>query len=138
MKKNCYLIIIVPWIVSLFFTTTAYAEPTYLECKVVNENNIGKQKYLSFSVKADEANGKITHTDSDMSFNEEGFFSANTIKYRVVVKIGANEPLIVIYTINRTTLDVIQEISLAPLFPDRTYERAKGSCQVVKVKDRKI
>ena len=59
------------------FVNLAWAEPVYLECPS------GEKR--EFSVKLDESNGKITHTNKDGDvFNAEGYFSANTVTYKLI------------------------------------------------------
>ncbi len=129
MKKTIKVIMMLG-IISYFIPTSVYAEPAYLECKTTNKD----KKVLSFSVKFNEANNKITHTGEYGTFNAEGFFSAKTIGYKIIGDFFAET-----YLIDRTTLEVTI-MYMDPEPPALPVEGLtyKGSCEVVVVKDRKI
>lgn len=135
MKKTIIGIMLLE-IISTSIVTLAHAEPAYIDCKATNIDG----KIRSFSVKLDEANGKITHTESGGSLNAEGHFSAKTISYKEDINLTSAVRWTYVYTINRTTLDVIIEHKVPSTFPSNALESKnfKGSCKVVKVKDRKI
>jgi len=116
--------------------TLADAEPVYLSCYLNTED--GKN---TFTVKLDESNGKVTHTrENGSAFNAEGFFSANTITYKVTV---AASKMIVSskYAIDRMDLslnrvfriDMDPEFSLPP-----TVNEDNGACEIMEIKKRKI
>lgn len=122
-------------IISTFITTPVLAAPSYLKCKTTDKDG----KVQSFSVKLDETNGKITHTEDGESFNAEGFFSAKTISYQQVIGQVVGKTVQSVYTIDRTTLKIINGF-ISPGLPKNTLEgmTSKGSCEVVEVKGRKI
>lgn len=121
-------------IISTFITTPAHAEPSYLICKLTYSGD----KVVSYSVKVDEANGMITHSFDEVTFNAKGFFSANTISYQDSVIANKNDGSSITYAIDRTTLKAIAVTSW--VFAGTTNEATlgEGSCEVEKVKDRKI
>lgn len=132
MKKTIRGIIFLG-IISTFITTPAHAEPSYLICKLTFIDDKGVSTY---SVKVDEANGTITHSIDGTSYNTEGSFSANTISYQDPIYANRNNDNSLIYTIDRTTLKFTANIGIISL--SRTYPLGEGSCEVEKIKDRKI
>lgn len=125
----------------LTVSNVALAEPTYLDCFTVNEEN---QK-STYSIKLDESTGKITHTHKNGSaFNSEGFFNANSIRYKNVSNTGG---LLIMdtYEINRNTLGFSRHLETEPVNPEfleavprQTIMNVTGQCDIVKVNNRKI
>ena len=114
------------------------AEPTYLDCQLSK----GANEKSKFSLKLDEASGKVTHTSYDGSaFNADGFFAANTISYQqIIVENGIK--LTKRYEIDRTTLKFNSVWVLEPVDPGIAWDKKpttlEGNCSVVKVSGRKI
>lgn len=102
------------------FSSTAFAEPIYLECM----GSKGAEKE-EFFVRLNEESEKIRHDYNDGLYDyAEGIFSANNIIYRVTYYR---------YHINRTTL-VFKKFPLE----NSGALILEGSCSVVKVANRKI
>ena len=85
-------------------SNVCYAEAVYLECVIEPKNKAP----IPFSVKIDEASGKITHTRKDKSaFNTEGFFSPNEISYKHIDRnLYLNTESTEQFTIDRSNLTV--------------------------------
>lgn len=122
-----------------FLTTNALAKPSYVECDVKLTD-----KSYKFSVKLDEENTKVTHTDADGSaFNAEGFFSLNSIAYKHVQLYGA-QALTQQYEINRVDLSIKYTFHAEPI--NEKYKNiiepintvSNGKCIVVQAKDRQL
>ncbi len=124
---------------AIFFASAAYAKPIYLDCILLY-----KSDRTPFSVKLDEASGKITHTKDDGSaFNTEGFFASNTISYQYATFSNDNAISRTFkYEIDRTSLKVKRDFVLESVqFPDDISPsgfESEGFCRVVEVADRKI
>lgn len=123
----------------VFYGVGVSAAPIYLDCNVSN-----KTENKSFSIKLDEASGKITHTNqSGGVFNAEGFFAANSIKYQDVITWDGVK-IVLQYDINRTSLAVVETSVVGPLDPGyndkvpTTTDKMAGVCKVQKVDERKI
>lgn len=115
------------------------AEPIYLDCQVSEGANQNK-----FSVKLDEASGKVTHTSKDGSaFNAEGFFAANSISYQKITAQGGIR-LTIRYEIDRSSLVANQIVIIEAVDPrvaaavPAETSTMSGSCTVVRVSGRKI
>ena len=110
-----------------------WAEPVYLDCRVSGEK--------PFSVKLDEASGKVTHTASSYyAFNVDGFFTAHSIAYQQVTKIGDSMRSVVRYEIDRTTLAAKQIVMLQGVIrgTEQKPSVSNGECHIAKVTGRKI
>lgn len=115
----------------------AHSAPSYLDCSVAEESSDQR-----FSVKLDEANGKITHThDNGSAFNAEGFFSANTISYKTIGVISGVS-VVEQYEIDRENLSITKVTRIESLkYSEEIAAKdfiAKGKCKIAKVKKRKI
>ena len=115
------------------------AAPVYLDCGLADG-----EKGVKFSVKLDEASGKITQTWADgAAFNAEGFFAANTISYQEIM-IAQDIKITMRYEINRNTLAVNRQSNIEALNPEYaslippSSEAIKGTCAIVNIGDRKI
>lgn len=122
---------------SILICSVAFAEPVYLDCTIGS----GKET-RHFSVKLDEATGKITHTNKNGSaYNSEGFFSANEITYQKII-ITSGIKVTDQYRINRTDLSVkfnftVETTEYRNKIPAKTLGKT-GSCKIITVKKRKI
>jgi hypothetical protein len=127
----------------------ASAAPVYLDCVTRFDRPIkGAAESFKFGIKIDEANGTITHTESDGSaFNTKGFFSANEISYQNIDP-GKTFITAITYQIDRTNLSVARTYSaeLSPRGMNRLQDwdqsksstTSNGTCEVVNVAKRKI
>src|SRR5262245_9272357 len=114
-------------------SSVCYAEAVYLECVMDLEANAVSKSPITFSVKVDEASGKITHTRKDKSaFNAEGFFSPNEISYKYVDR-GRYTELTAQFTIDRSNLTVRSTFTVIMdrERPNPITGENKGTCNIV-------
>ncbi len=122
-------------IISLLATSSAIAEPTYLDCKV------GEDKSETiFSSKIDEASGKVTHSQpGGFSFNSDGFYSVDQVKYQKIDIISGLK-MTRVYTISRVDLSASIDTEITSIeFPNQIpteHLSSQGSCEIVEVKKR--
>jgi hypothetical protein len=122
----------------LITASFAMASPVYLECYTEYGND-----RTSFSVKADESAGTITHSDQLGAYNAVGFFGANEIRYKFDQPIAGTIVAEYTYEINRTTLEIVGQSVV--INRHRTGQTTGdtigplvGKCDVAEMKDRKI
>jgi hypothetical protein len=123
----------------VLFSSASFAESTYLDCQVAS-----KTEQKKFSVRLDEASGKVTHTSEDGSaFNAEGFFAANSISYQRI-SLSGDLKITFRYEIDRSNLKIKEVFEVAAVNPKIAAQvpakilTMDGSCSVVKVGARKI
>ena len=104
-------------------TILPQSRSVYLTCNFNSANTA--------SIKLDESSGKITHSNGEMTFNANGFFSAKTISYRSS-DLGDTA---IIYEINRETLEIQSSIELDKLGRNLL---SKGQCEITTPKNNKI
>lgn len=126
------------FLLALVVPAATLAAPAYLQCSIDAD---GEKKV--FSVKVDEASGKITHTRANGSaFNADGFFSANKISYQ---QIEPGELVVTFaYEIDRGSLAVTETFRIEAADP-RYAAKMKpsvsthtGTCKIEQIKKRKI
>ena len=115
----------------MLFSAKVSATPVYLGCSVSSEEETNE-----FSVTIDEDTKKITHIDKNgITFNSDGFFSANEISYQLV------KPGIItikkLYKIDRTSLFMTYRFLLESEVSN-TEIISKGSCNIINTSERKI
>lgn len=123
---------------SLIGPSLVIAAPVYLNCQTVYQ---GEQK--DFSVKLDEETGKISHTGSDGSYNAEGFYGPNEIRYQYLVPAGGGAVVVYSYEIDRSSLAITETVTVKNTNPryqiePKSLDPSPGICDIVDVKDRKI
>lgn len=137
---------------ALIFPATLLAAPIYLRCEIetVEKNDLGAEmdkltgSKNEFSVKLDEASGKVTHTSngktltSSNQFNSEGFFSASTISYQNKYRIDSDSTVTDIYEIDRSNLNVTMTSKVRVPGIEIKVLGKTGSCKIEKVKQNKI
>lgn len=69
-------------VAALLMTTSAYADPIYLECVILDESL--EDGGMSIAVRLDESTGKVSHSTDKRAFSVEGIWSADTIRYKYV------------------------------------------------------
>ena len=114
------------------FVNLAWAEPVYLECQS------GEKR--EFSVKLDEGNGKITHTNKDGDvFNAEGYFSANTVTYKLI-RVNPTGKTVNTFSIDRTSLAFVSEmrVDFSGIKAEPVVIPSDGVCSIRQVKNRKF
>jgi hypothetical protein len=128
----------------------AVAAPVYLDCVKKYENPPpGAAREFRFSVKIDEANGTITHTDADGSaFNAEGFFTAREVGYKHEDGDASITERVIAYTIDRANLTFtrtytarLSESGRERLQSADELKRVltiRGACKIMDVKNRKF
>jgi hypothetical protein len=121
-------------------SNVCYAEAVYLECVIEPKANAVNKSPMTFSVKIDEASGKITHTRKDKSaFNTEGFFSPNEIYYKHIDRDPYTESTEQ-FTIDRSNLTVRSTLVVIVdrKKPDPITIENKGKCDIVPLTKKKI
>jgi hypothetical protein len=113
------------------------AKPVYLACYAGE----GKERH-DFTVKIDEATGKISHTSKNgAGFNAEGHFSPNEITYQQTTVVSGTE-VTVQFRIDRMNLSVKRIFSArsmeSPAQVNSPPIETTGTCAIVEVKNRKI
>lgn len=140
---------------SLFFIfpVITLAAPVYLNCQIstvsVSENGLGEVmddvmgSKNTFSVKLDEASGKIMHTSEGKTysdykqFKDEGFFSVSNISYKNKYRKG-DGVITDFYEIDRTDLSVKMTSQLNVFGVEIENLSKAGTCKVAKTKKNKI
>jgi hypothetical protein len=121
---------------------SAVADPAYLKCSLPVDS-----ERMTIQLKIDESTGKITHTqDNGLTFNAEGFFAANTIKYQKIDSMGGLMKVVMVYEINRSTLEFtrVMQVQVNDAVQPRVDQSSGssgaqvGRCDVVRISDRKI
>ena len=116
-------------LVGATFSIFVSANPIYLKCIVNDEDD---KKVKNFSVSVDESINNVTHTEpSGYSFNAEGFFTADKISYKQTLPGTVTISRIV--NISRINLSASYIIKIGS-----GQTSAFGSCEIVKVKERKF
>lgn len=134
------------------FPAITSAAPIYLKCEIstVSRNDLGEEfdkvtgSKNEFSVKLDEASGKITHTShgktltNSNQFNSEGFFSASSVSYQNKYMLDSESVVTDMYAIDRSNLNV--EMTSQVKVPGLSLKvlSKTGACTVEKVKENKI
>lgn len=128
------------------------ATPIYLNCVIetVARSQIGEEfdnvtgRKSEFSVKLDEASGKVTHTSNGKTltglkqFNSEGFFSASSISYQNKFKVDRDSVVTEIYEIDRSSLNVSMTSKVRISGLELNALSKTGTCQIEKTKGNKI
>lgn len=132
MKKTNVLLVLL----LLFVSGSAYADTKFLKCQ--SKDIKTNEKIEEFNVSLNESTGRITHSFKGNTNKADGFFTANSIKYKYTAMNTAIAKVVYQHEINRNNLKITTEINITSKYTDPKTMKYLGSCSVITPQNRKI